>query len=311
MHTPVLLNEAIEALKLKKGAIVIDGTLGLGGHSEKILERIIPDGLLIGIDQDTRNIKEAEKRLSAYKKNTKIVHSNFRKIEEILEKLKIKQVDGILLDLGLSSVHLDKADRGFSFQSDGPLDMRMNPEQEITAATIVNGYTEKDLADVIYKYGEERMSRKIARVIVEKRKIQKFQTTRELAIVIESVIKQKHTSKHPALLTFQALRIAVNDELNALESALEQSMGLLSPGGRLAVISYHSLEDRMVKHFFRQQARQCICPKESPLCTCNHSPQLNIITKRPIRPTEEEVRENPRSRSGKMRVAEKTMSNEA
>jgi len=181
----------------------------------------------------------------------------------------------------------------------------MNSEQEITAATIVNSYTEKDLADVIYEYGEERMSRRIARSIVEKRKIQKFQTTRGLAIVIESVIKQKHTSKHPALLTFQALRIAVNDELNALESVLEQSMGLLSLGGRLAVISYHSLEDRMVKHFFRKQARQCICPKESPLCTCHHSPQLNIITKRPIRPTDKEISENPRARSGKMRVAER------
>ncbi|MBT4937450.1 16S rRNA (cytosine(1402)-N(4))-methyltransferase RsmH [Candidatus Peregrinibacteria bacterium] len=305
MHTPVLLNEVIEALSLKKGSVVIDGTLGLGGHSEKILEYIIPNGLLIGIDQDTRNIKEAKKKLKAYEKNTKIVHDNFRNIEEVLKKLKVKKVDGILLDLGLSSVHVDKADRGFSFQSDGPLDMRMNSEQEITAATIVNSYTEKDLADVIYEYGEERMSRRIARSIVEKRKIQKFQTTRELAIVIESVIKQKHTSKHPALLTFQALRIAVNDELNALESVLEQSMGLLSLGGRLAVISYHSLEDRMVKHFFRKQARQCICPKESPLCTCHHSPQLNIITKRPIRPTDKEISENPRARSGKMRVAER------
>jgi 16S rRNA (cytosine1402-N4)-methyltransferase len=305
MHTPVLLNEVINGLNLKKRSIIIDGTLGFAGHAKTILEYISPNGLLIGIDTDTRNLIEAKKNLSQFKSNTRIIHDNFKNIKIIMKKEEINKVDGILLDLGISSAHVDEADRGFSFQADGPLDMRLNPEQELNASTIVNGYTEIDLANIIYEYGEERMSRKIARAIIQQRKIKKITRTRELAIVIEQTIPKKHKSKHPALLTFQALRIAVNNELNVLKQAIEHSVELLNPGGRLAVISYHSLEDRIVKHFFRHQARHCICPKELLVCSCNHSPEIIIINKRPICPSSEEVFKNPRSRSGKLRIIEK------
>lgn len=305
MHTPVLLNKVINGLKLRQGSIIIDGTLGFGGHAKQILKDICPNGLLIGIDTDTRNLCAAKKNLAQFKSNTRIVHDNFENIKNIMKKQEIEKVDGILLDIGISSAHVDEAERGFSFQSDGPLDMRMNPEQELNASMIINGYTEIDLANLIYEYGEERMSRKIARAIIQQRKIKKITRTRELAIVIEQALPKKHKSKHPALLTFQALRIAVNNELNVLKKAIEHSVELLNPGGRLAVISYHSLEDRIVKHFFRHQAKHCICPKELLVCSCNNSPKIIIINKRPICPSSEEVFKNPRSRSGKLRIIEK------
>ena len=303
MHKPVLLHEVVRGLNLKRGSVVVDGTLGLGGHAREIIKHILPNGLLIGIDQDPRNLKKAKENLKEFSKNIKFVQGNFSKLSEILKNLGIEKVDAILLDLGLSSPHIDEADRGFSYIEDGPLDMRMNPESSVTAAEIVNTYKERELANLIYKYGEEKHSRKIANIIVKERERKKFTTTRELATVLEREIKNKH--KHPALLTFQALRIAVNDELDVLISVLKESVELLSSGGCLAVISYHSLEDRIVKQFIREQARVCICPKELPLCSCNNKPKFKIITKKPIVPSEEEVKSNNRSRSAKLRIAER------
>ncbi len=305
MHTPVLLNETLEGLSLKEGDSVIDGTLGLGGHSKAIIERILPGGFLFGIDQDERNIVHAKENLKKFEKSIKIVHGNFANAKELIEKnSEIKSFDAILLDIGMASTHIDEEERGFSFCSDGPLDMRMNIKQELTAEIIVNTYSEKELADIIYRYGEERHSWRIAKMIIEKRKMKKFKTTRELATAIEEIVRNKN--KHPALLTFQALRISVNNELESLAKGLRNMWELLSYGGYLAVISYHSLEDRIVKQFFRAQARDCICPKEFPVCKCNFKPQLKLITKRPIVPSEEEIKNNPRSRSAKLRVAQRT-----
>ena len=306
MHVPVLLQESIDGLKPKNGSIIVDGTLGLGGHSKEIVQKVLPSGMLIGIDQDTRNLKAAKLNLESFQKNIIFVHSNFDQVQKILKEHNIESVDGILLDLGISSPHVDEADRGFSFQADGPLDMRMNPEQILTAATIVNTYSEKELADIIFQYGEERQSYKIARAIIERRKEKEIETTRELATIIEQAIKNRTKNKNPALLTFQALRIAVNDELGALKRTLRATVGLLSPGGRLVVISYHSLEDRIVKQFFQEQTSNCICPKEIPLCRCSFRSQLKVINKKPIIPSDQEIEQNPRSRSAKLRIAERT-----
>ena len=309
LHEPVLLHEAVEALNLQNQSVIIDGTLGLGGHSELILNSI-PQGHLIAIDQDPRNIVHAQERLESFSSRLSIVQENFENIPKVLEDLCIKSVDGILLDLGIASTHVDEAERGFSFQAEGPLDMRMNPDQILNASMIVNSYSEKELADMIYRYGEEPKSWKIAKAIVLARKEKKITRTRELTSIIESVVKsQKGNKKHPAMKTFQALRITVNHELDALREALKVSVRLLNPGGRLVVISYHSLEDRIVKQFFREQTRYCICPKESPICTCDWQTQLKIITKKPVLPKEEEVLRNSRSRSAKMRVAERCEQN--
>lgn len=306
MHVPVLLQESINGLNLRNGSIIVDGTLGLGGHAKEIVQKIIPKGLLIGIDQDPRNLVLAKKNLQDFEKNILFVQTNFDQVEKILKEHSIEKVDGIFLDLGISSPHLDEAERGFSFQADGPLDMRMNPEQTLTAATIVNTYSAHDIARILREYGEEPQAWKIAQAIVEERKNKPITTTQEFTMIIEKVSKNKKQKKHPALLTFQALRIAVNDELGALRRTLEATVGLLNPGGRLVVISYHSLEDRIVKHFFREQTRHCICPKEFPLCICKARPQLKIITKDPILPSEQEVCTNSRSRSAKLRIAERT-----
>ena len=309
-HTPVLLSETIDLLNLEAnlpagqaGKHVIDATLGLGGHSLEILERIGPKGKLMAFDQDERNLKEAKRRLKKYEKQVTFIHSNFEHLAEVATKHAF-QPDAILFDLGLSSPHIDDPERGFSFQKEGPLDMRFDTRQKLTAEKVVNRYSEKDLADIIFHYGEERRSRPIARAIVRARKEAPIKTTTDLAKIIGKTIRSKGKI-HPATRTFQALRIYVNRELEVLESALQQSLRLLKKGGRLVVISYHSLEDRMVKNFFRDQTRNCICPKELPICQCKFEKKLYILTRKPIIPDGIEVSRNPRSRSAKLRAAEK------
>ncbi len=302
-HTPVLLTETLDLLNLEANKHVIDCTLGLGGHAEAILERIGPKGKLMGFDQDERNLKEARKRLKKFEKQVTFIHSNFEHLAEFSSKHDF-QPDAILLDLGLSSPHIDDPERGFAFSKEGPLDMRFDERQTLTAERVVNGYKEKDLADIIFHYGEERKSRLIARVIVQARKKSPIKTTTQLADVIKAAIRSKGRI-HPATQTFQALRIYVNRELEVLEEVLEQALKLLKKGGRLVVISYHSLEDRMVKNFFRDQTRNCICPKELPICQCNFHKKLYILTRKPIIPDGIEVSHNPRSRSAKLRAAER------
>jgi len=334
-HISVLKDDVCKLLNLKGGEVVVDATLGLGGHSSVLLEIIGSKGLLIGFDQDEVNLKEAKKRLKGIEKakgakNIIFIHDNFRSLknraEESLKKrttgvkkpsckkseLKDGLVDAILFDLGISSPHVDEAERGFSFMKEGPLDMRYSKTQKLTAWDIVNAYREKDLADLIYLYGEERFSRRIAKMICERRKEKKFETTKELADAIERIFPKKFPKKgkkakfhHPATQTFQALRIAVNDELNALKEALDGSIDILKKGGRVAVISYHSLEDRIVKHFFKELARDCICPKEVLKCECRGKPVIELITKKPIVPSDKEISENPRARSAKLRVVKK------
>jgi len=309
-HVSVLKNEVYKYLELKGGEVVVDCTLGLGGHAAGVLELIGKKGVLIGFDTDERNLKEAKKRLAAHK-NVKFVHDNFRSLKtRVQELVPDGKVDAILFDLGLSSPHVDDEERGFSFSKDGPLDMRFSQNQETTASDVVNNYSEEGLADIIYHYGEERMSRKIARKIVERRKVEKFETTKELADFIEDIMPKKHGKKkasrvskhHPATTVFQAIRIEVNDELNTLKDALNDSMEILNEGGRLVVISYHSLEDRIVKHFFKDLNRSCICPNEQVRCTCRGVPLVEMITKKPVTPSEEELAENPRARSAKLRA---------
>jgi len=302
-HIPVLLHEVVEGIIQPSMKVVVDGTLGLGGHSEAILQKLHPHITLIGIDKDATNLKKAQTRLKKYQANIKFVHDDFVNIKSISKKFLYDKVDAIILDLGLSSPHIDNQERGFSFYQEGPLDMRFNQEQELTAEIIINRYSEQKLADIIYQYGEEKRARKIAKIICKARKKKKFTSTRELATEIEKNIKNK--KKHPALLTFQALRIAVNNELDLLYKCLEDAADLLSIGKRLAVISYHSLEDRIVKQFFRFKAKHCVCPKEILLCKCQHQASLKIITKKPIRPSLGEIEKNSRARSAKLRIAEK------
>ncbi len=301
-HTPVLLDETLDLLNLTANTNVIDGTLGLGGHSLAILEQLGSKGRLLAFDQDERNLKVAQKRLKKYGKQVTYVHDNFEHLEEQAKRHHFKP-DAILLDLGLSSPHVDEAERGFSFQKEGPLDMRFDQRQKLTAEYVVNHYSEKDLADLIFHLGEERQSRKIARKIVEARKNQPIKTTTELANII--VDGKSWKGRHPATQTFQALRMHVNRELEVLESVLNQALNLLKKSGRIVVISYHSLEDRLVKNFFRDQTKNCICPKELLVCQCHFEKKLYILTKKPIIPSRLEASENPRSRSAKLRGAER------
>jgi len=303
-HQSVLLNETLDLLNLKANTNIIDGTLGLGGHSLAILEALEGKGKVMGLDQDERNLKVAKKRLKKYENQVILVHDNF---ENMAEQAKIHhfEPDAILLDLGLSSPHIDEAERGFSFQKDGPLDMRFDQRQSTTAKEVVNTYSEKDIADIIFHYGEDRQSRKIARRIVEARKNSPITTTTQLADVIEKGSKNKGKGKHPATQTFQALRIYVNRELEVLKNVLEQAIQILKPEGRLVVISYHSLEDRIVKNFLRDQTKNCICPKELPFCQCNFEKKLYILTRKPIIPSGLEVSDNPRARSAKLRAAKR------
>jgi 16S rRNA (cytosine1402-N4)-methyltransferase len=298
-HTPVLLLESLRALAVEPGGRYVDCTLGSGGHAAAILEKSSPGGQLLGIDADPNALEAARKRLQDYKESVLLVNDNFVNLQSICIKYKFFPVHGILLDLGLSSLQLDESGRGFSFQHDVPLDMRFNPDQEVSAADIVNTCSEAKLAQIIRAYGEESQSYRIARSIIKERPIT---TTLQLANLIEKTIGRRGKI-HPATKTFQALRIAVNHELEYLESVLRQAIGLLGYEGRLVVISYHSLEDRIVKQFMQQEARGCICPPETPVCICGHTPRLRLLNRKVITPTEMEIKNNPRSRSAKLRAA--------
>jgi 16S rRNA (cytosine1402-N4)-methyltransferase len=303
-HVPVLLKEAVEALKVQPGGRYVDCTLGAGGHSRNILENSQPGGQLLGIDADPEAIQIASTKLASFGESVLLVNENFSNLEAICYRYDFIPVHGVLLDLGLASFQIDIAERGFSFQLDAPLDMRVNPRQEITAADIINGYGEGELADLIYRYGEEPFSRRIAQFIVTARPIK---TTTQLAGVIEKAVGGRRGKIHPATRTFQALRIAVNEELENLESVLKQSLKVLGFEGRLVVISYHSLEDRIIKQFMQREAAGCICPPGTPSCICGHTPTLRQITKRIIVPSEIEIQINPRSRSARLRVAERVL----
>lgn len=307
-HISVLPSEACCHLNLRPGAVCVDGTLGGSGHARSILKTILPGGRLIGIDQDINAVKNAELLLSDFAGSVNIFHDNFSSLPDILETLGINGVDAVLLDLGLSFHQLMESQRGFSFQKNEALDMRMDVRNSITAADIVNGYKESALADIFFRYGEERMSRKIAKAIVEQRRAAKIESTEELASLIKKVMPAKllRTQKiHPATRVFQALRIAVNSELEHLEKFMSDVPDILNTGGRLCVISFHSLEDRIVKHAIRSWENGCSCPREFPECLCGFVPKLKALSRKPIIAGAKEINENPMSRSAKMRVAEK------
>ena len=300
-HIPVLLEETIKALAVQPGGRYIDCTLGGGGHAAAILEHSSPGGQVLGIDADPEAIKIARARLEAYGDSTLLVNDNFVNLQAICIKYDFQPVNGILFDLGLSSLQLDRNGRGFSFQHESPLDMRLNPGQEVTAADILNTSSEDELEHLLRVYGEERYSRQIAHHIVKARPIK---TTLQLAQMVEQAVGGKRGRIHPATRTFQALRIAVNQELEHLEEALKQAINLLGFEGRLVVISYHSLEDRIVKQFMQRESRDCICPPGTPTCICGHTASLRLVKKKAITPSLAEVQNNPRSRSAKLRVAE-------
>lgn len=307
-HKPVLLEECIDSLNIDKNGIYIDGTLGGAGHSSEIIRRL-DKGTLIGIDQDRDAIRAAGERLGPLKHDAGLIliNGNFRRMGKLVAQHGIETVDGILLDIGVSSYQLDEAKRGFSYMQDAPLDMRMDARCSLNAADIVNTYDEKEIARIIRDYGEEKWAARIASFIVEAREAKRIETTGQLADIIKAAIPAaaRREGPHPAKRTFQALRIAVNDELAALREALEEAVKLLRPGGRLSIITFHSLEDRIVKTEFQRREKPCTCPPSFPVCVCGKVPELKVLTKKPILPTEKEVRENPRSRSAKLRTVEK------
>ena len=304
-HKSVLLEECIENLKIKSSGIYVDGTLGGGGHSYNILKELNSDGILIGIDRDEEAIDAAKEKLKKFK-NFYTVHDNHSNISNILEELEIDKVDGILLDLGVSSYQLDNADRGFSYMKDAPLDMRMNKSDVLTAFDIVNKYSEEELVKIFFEYGEEKFSKRIAKNICEKRKEKEIQTTIELVDVIKQAMPSKalKEKQHPAKRIFQAIRIEVNQELTLLKKAVVDSIKSLKPGGRLAIITFHSLEDKIVKHTFEDMQGKCNCPKSLPICVCNYTTYGKVITKKPVISNEKELEDNPRARSAKLRVFE-------
>jgi 16S rRNA (cytosine1402-N4)-methyltransferase len=302
-HHPVLYQEVLHALQPSRGGRYVDGTVGAGGHAWGILQSSAPDGLLLGLDLDPEALRLASDHLSAFGSRAILVQASYATLLQQVEAVGWKSVEGILLDLGVSSMQLDRPERGFSFQSDAPLDMRFSPEDPESAADLVNSLSEQEIADLIFRYGEERRARQIAWAIIRARPIH---TTKQLSEVVSRVYgRSRHRRIHPATLTFQALRIAVNHELQALESFLPRAVIGLSPGGRIAVIAYHSLEDRMVKQFFRRESQDCICPPLQPVCTCGHRASLVEINRRPVVPQVDEINRNPRARSARLRVAEK------
>jgi len=305
-HVSVLLNETIDELNIKKDGIYVDCTLGGAGHSSEILKRLSEKGRLIGIDQDTDAINAAKEKLKEYN-NVTYVHDNFHNINNILDNLNIEKVDGILADLGVSSYQLDKPERGFSYMHDAPLDMRMNKDSDFSAFDVVNGYEEDKLYHVIRDYGEEKFAKRIAQFIVNKRQEESINSTFELVEIIKSAIpaKFRRNGPHPAKRTFQAIRIEVNSELEILNSTIEDGVDKLSEEGRMCIITFHSLEDRIVKNKFKELKNPCICPPDIPMCVCGRKPKIEIITRKPIEPSENEISVNPRSRSAKLRVAEK------
>ena len=302
-HQPVLYHESLKYLQPKSKGKYIDGTLGAGGHAEGILISSAPDGLLLGLDLDDQAINIARNKLSAFNNRCFFREASYADMENQARSLGWEDVDGVLLDLGLSSMQLDTADRGFSFQRDAPLDMRFDRKSDKTAADLINSLPEKEISDIIWEYSEDPKSRQIASLIIENRPI--F-TTKQLADLILKVYHGKREKTHPATRTFQALRIEVNNELEVLKKGLEISLNIVRSGGRIAVITFHSLEDRIVKQFFQRENTDCICPPEQPICTCSHRAALKLITKKAVKPSLEEIVNNSRARSAKLRVAEKT-----
>ena len=305
-HISVLLDECIEGLNIKPDGIYVDGTLGGAGHSSQIAKRLTT-GRLIGIDRDPVALKAAGERLAPYSDRVTLVHSNFCEIAEVLKNLDIDGVDGILLDLGVSSPQLDDGSRGFSYMADAPLDMRMNSEDTLTAYDVVNTWSYEELKRILFDYGEERYAPKIASAICKKREGKPIETTLELVDVIRSAMPAQalREKQHPAKRSFQAIRIAVNDELGSVEKVMKDAIPCLNPGGRLAVITFHSLEDRIVKTAMTGAAKGCTCPPSFPVCVCGKKPQVRIITRKPIVSGDEELERNPRARSAKLRVCEK------
>lgn len=305
-HVSVLLEEAVDALEVKDGGLYVDGTLGGGGHSEAILKRS-ESCRLIGIDRDTEAIAAAGKRLERFSGRIELVNSNFADISDVLRARGIEKIDGAVLDLGVSSYQLDNAERGFSYMKDAPLDMRMNRNDTKTAYDVVNTYDKDSLCSIFYRYGEEKWSKRIAEFIVKRRETEPIKTTLELAGIISAAIPAgaRDRGSHPAKRVFQAIRIEVNGELEILKNAICDFVSLLDKGGRLAVITFHSLEDRIVKQCFSELAAGCTCPRDFPVCVCGKQPAVKIITKKPLLPSDGEMSQNPRSKSAKLRVAEK------
>ena len=306
-HTSVLFEECMEGLDIRPDGIYVDGTLGGGGHSEGICKRLGEKGMLIGIDRDRDALTAAEKRLEAYPCQKVFVQSNYSDIKDVLADLEIDSIDGALLDLGVSSFQLDNPDRGFSYMQEAPLDMRMSQDDDFTAYDVVNTYDADELKNIIFKYGEERWASRIADFIVKARKDKPIETTGQLVDIIKAAIpaSARRDGPHPAKRTFQAIRIEVNDELGQLEKAVDEFCDVLSPGGRLCIITFHSLEDRIVKDIINKRINPCTCPKEFPVCVCGKVGDLKKKSNKPIAPTAEEIERNPRSRSAKLRVAEK------
>ncbi|WP_027701457.1 16S rRNA (cytosine(1402)-N(4))-methyltransferase RsmH [Metaclostridioides mangenotii] len=306
-HVSVLLNECIDGLNIKPDGVYVDCTMGGAGHSIEIVKKLSSEGLFIGFDQDINAINTAKERLSEYSDRVKFVHSNFENIKSELEKLGITKIDGVLADLGVSSHQLDEADRGFSYMQDAPLDMRMDVRSEFSAYDVVNNYSEDELNRIIKEYGEENWSRRIAKFIVEAREESPIQNTGELVEIIKKAIPKKARidGPHPAKRTFQAIRIEVNNELGVITSLIRDVASIMNNGGRICIITFHSLEDRIVKNEFKYLAIDCICPPELPMCQCDKEKEVKVITRKPILPSDEEVEVNPRSRSAKLRVAEK------
>lgn len=307
-HTPVLAEESIKNLSIKKDGIYIDGTAGGGGHSRLIAERLSEHGRLVAIDRDADAVEAARERLKGMCCRVDFVHGNYAQIKDILEELQISSIDGALLDLGVSSFQLDNAERGFSYMHDAPLDMRMNRDEEFSAADVVNNYSENELYEVIKKYGEERWAKRIAKFIVKSRTEARISTTGQLVEIIKKAVPAgaRRDGHHPAKRTFQAIRIEVNDELKGVERATKDFIDVLNMNGRLCVITFHSLEDRIVKNIFKERANPCTCPSEFPVCVCGKKADVRIITKKPVVPSIEEVNDNPRARSAKLRCLEKT-----
>ena len=301
-HAPVLTEEVVRYLAVQPGGRYVDCTTGAGGHARAIMQAASPGGLLLGLDADPAALKIAAEALARFGDAVALVESNFRDLMRVCRQHSFIPVHGVLFDLGLSSFQLADTRRGFSFQVEAPLDMRFSPDQTLTADDIVNGYDEASLADVIWRYGEESASRRIARAIARARPLR---TTTELAAIVSRAASGPRRRIHPATRTFQALRIAVNDELTALSEALDQARDVLGQGGRLVAISFHSLEDRIVKQFFQRESRDCICPPDAPACSCRHRATLRIVTKHAVTPTATEVAANPRSRSARLRAAER------
>ena len=306
-HRPVMLEPCMEGLQIKANGTYIDGTAGGAGHSSVIASRLGEGGRLIALDQDETAVAVATERLSVFGERARVVRSNFCELESVCQSLGITEIDGLLLDLGVSSYQLDTAERGFSYQADAPLDMRMDVRNPLTARTVVNEYSEDELRRILFEYGEERFSSRIASNIIRQREKAPIETTGELVEIIKRSIPaaQRDGGHHPAKRSFQALRIEVNAELNVIVPAIQSAVRLLAPGGRIAIITFHSLEDRIVKQAFAELAQGCTCPKSFPICVCGNRPKVKVITRKPILPDAEELEINPRARSAKLRVAEK------